>query len=130
MRTDHHENRKRYAAALNSLEKYDGKYAKKLGEKSIQNIQEAVEKCNLTSQHVQTYDGKKIDLSILRRDLEHAETMIYLQDKLESCPALEEVIQAKARLDKAIKQLREEYGQTADTDLRRTGITNWTINHF
>jgi hypothetical protein len=124
------EMRKNYSQALSKLEKYDGKFIKKLGQKSIQEINEARQRHDLLMQDIEDAQGKKIDLSGLREQIEACEKCIDIQDKLESCPSFQEVLDAKKVLNEKIKNLESEYGKLAMQDAVRCRAINWHICHY
>ena len=103
-------NRKELQQVLNKIEAFDGKFIKKLGEKSAQAIRDAVKNVDILPQDIQSGDGKKIDLSGLRDTISRLEENEHKIDVLESCPALEEYRECIEKAIHAQNRLREESG--------------------
>jgi len=130
--TDAKKQRIELATALRGLEKYDGSFVKKLGEKSKEAIRAITNKIPDAPWGQYLHAGinyKKINLNGLREEIKRLEDIIHDTDTLESCPALAEynealeaLIAAHARLNAEAKMIH------AAGRAQRLGLTSATLS--
>lgn len=117
--------------ALASLEPFDGKVIRKLGEKSLAAIRAALAEADglVMPQHVQSPDGVRIDLSGLRELRAAVEANAREAAEFAKSAAVAEYNAALAALQAAERRLIEAHGPLGPQRAKQLGAIQATLKY-